>query len=122
MVREAGFRLQINTTVHAGNVNELPDLFAWLIGQHVSLWSVFQLVPTGRGATMRPLEADETEDLLHWLHQIGDLLPIKTTEAPHFRRVAVQRAAATRRHTARRSVPARRAPAKSDGTDGRTYR
>ncbi len=30
MVREAGFRLQINTTVHAGNVNELPDLFAWL--------------------------------------------------------------------------------------------
>ncbi|MDO8363888.1 MAG: TIGR04053 family radical SAM/SPASM domain-containing protein [Actinomycetota bacterium] len=96
MVREAGFRLQINTTVHAGNVNELPDLFAWLIGQHVSLWSVFQLVPTGRGATMRPLEADGTEDLLHWLHQIGDLLPIKTTEAPHFRRVAVQRAAATR--------------------------
>lgn len=96
MVREAGFRLQINTTVHAGNVDELPDLLAWLVGQDVSLWSVFLLVPTGRGATMRSLEADGTEDLLHWLHQIGDLLPIKTTEAPHFRRVAVQRAAAAR--------------------------
>lgn len=96
MVRDAGFRLQINTTVHAGNVDELPDLLAWLVDQDVSLWSVFVLVPTGRGTTMRPLDADRTEDLLHWLHGIGDLLPVKTTEAPHFRRVAVQRAAAAR--------------------------
>ncbi len=96
MVREAGLRLQVNTTVHAGNVDELPELLAWLVDQHVSLWSVFLLVPTGRGTTMRPLDADRTEDLLHWLHAIGDLLPVKTTEAPHFRRVAVQRAAAVR--------------------------
>jgi AdoMet-dependent heme synthase len=96
MVRDAGFRLQINTTVHADNVDELPDLLAWLVHQEVSLWSVFLLVPTGRGTTMRPLDADQTEDLLHWLHEIGDLLPLKTTEAPHFRRVAVQRAAAAR--------------------------
>lgn len=96
LVRDAGFRLQVNTTVHAGNVDELPDLLAWLVDQDVSLWSVFLLVPTGRGATMRPLDAERTEDLLHWLHVIGDLLPVKTTEAPHFRRVAVQRAAAVR--------------------------
>ena len=96
MVREAGFRLQINTTVHAGNVDELPDLLAWIVDQDVSLWSVFLLVPTGRGATMQPLDADDTDDLLHWLHEIGDMLPVKTTEAPHFRRVAVQRAAAVR--------------------------
>jgi AdoMet-dependent heme synthase len=96
MVRAAGLRLQINTTVHAGNVEELPDMVAWLVGQDVSLWSVFLLVPTGRGTTMRPLDAERTEDLLHWLHEIGDLFPVKTTEAPHFRRVAVQRAAAAR--------------------------
>jgi radical SAM protein len=96
MVRDAGFRLQINTTVHAGNVDELPDLLAWIVDQDVSLWSVFLLVPTGRGATMQPLDADDTDDLLHWLHEIGDMLPVKTTEAPHFRRVAVQRAAAVR--------------------------
>lgn len=96
MVREAGLRLQVNTTVHIGNVDELPDLLAWLVDQDVSLWSVFLLVPTGRGSTMRPLDADRTEDLLHWLHGIGDLLPVKTTEAPHFRRVAVQRAEASR--------------------------
>ena len=86
LVRAAGLRLQINTTVHAGNVDELPDLVAWLVGQEVSLWSVFLLVPTGRGTTMHPLDADRTEDLLHWLHEIGDLFPVKTTEAPHFRR------------------------------------
>lgn len=93
-VRSAGFRLQVNTTVHAGNVDELPDLLAWLVDQEVSLWSVFLLVPTGRGSSMQPLTADRVEDLLHWLHEVGDLIPVKTTEAPHFRRVAVQRAAA----------------------------
>ncbi|MFP5487982.1 MAG: TIGR04053 family radical SAM/SPASM domain-containing protein [Acidimicrobiia bacterium] len=96
LVRAAGLRLQINTTVHAGNVEELPDLLAWLVDQEVSLWSVFLLVPTGRGSSMQPLTADRVEDLLHWLHEIGDLLPVKTTEAPHFRRVAVQRTAALR--------------------------
>lgn len=99
MVRDAGLRLQINTTVHVGNVDEMPELLAWLVDQHVSLWSVFLLVPTGRGTTMRALDADSTEELLHWLHEIGDLLPVKTTEAPHFRRVAVQRAEAVRAGT-----------------------
>lgn len=96
MVREAGFRLQINTTVHAGNVDELPDLLALLVDQEVSLWSVFLLVPTGRGSMMRPLDAQRVEDLLHWLHDIGELVPVKTTEAPHFRRIAVQREAVER--------------------------
>lgn len=93
-VAEAGLRLQVNTTVHADNVREMPELLAWLIEQQVALWSVFLLVPTGRGVGLQPLTADDTEDLFHWLHEIGELLPVKTTEGPHFRRVAVQRAAA----------------------------
>ena len=91
-VRELGYRLQINTTVHRGNVGELADLLAWMLGADVSLWSVFLLVPTGRGTALEPLDPVEVEDLMHWLHEVGGHVPVKTTEGPHFRRVAVERA------------------------------
>jgi radical SAM protein len=90
---DIGYRLQINTTVTADNVDELPELLAWVIDAGVTLWSVFLLVPTGRGAQLRGLASNEVEEVLHWLHEIGDLVPVKTTEAPQFRRVAMQRAA-----------------------------
>jgi len=57
------------------------------------LWSVFLLVPTGRGTQLPSLSAGEVEEVLHWLHDVGELVPVKTTEAPQFRRQAVQRAA-----------------------------
>lgn len=91
-MRELGYRLQVNTTISADNVHELPELLAWLIDADITLWSVFLLVPTGRGTQLAPLSSDEVEDVLHWLHDIGELVPVKTTEAPMFRRVAMQRA------------------------------
>lgn len=92
-VREAGFRLQVNSTVTRGNVGELPALLRTVVQLDASLWSVFFLVPTGRGEQLESLTADEVEEVLHWLHDVGDHVPLKTTEAPHFRRVALQRAA-----------------------------
>lgn len=92
-VRDAGFRLQINSTVTRGNVDELPALLHRVVDLEASLWSVFFLVPTGRGAMLDPLDADEIEEVLHWLHDVSDHAAIKTTEAPHFRRIALQRAA-----------------------------
>lgn len=93
-VRDAGFRLQINSTVTQANVHELPDLLRTVIDLGASLWSVFFLVPTGRGEMLRPLDPQQVEDVLHWLHDVSDLVAIKTTEAPHYRRVAIQRARA----------------------------
>lgn len=93
-VLDAGFRLQINTTVTAGNVEELPRILDIVTGSGASLWSVFLLVPTGRGEQLEALDAGDTEDVLHWLHEVGDRVAIKATEAPQFRRIAVQRAAA----------------------------
>ena len=65
--------------------------------QHVleldaSLWSVFFLVPTGRGKLLEPLTAAQAEEVLHWLHDVSSFVAIKTTEAPHYRRIAIQRA------------------------------
>lgn len=92
-VRDAGLRLQINTTVTAGNVAELPRILDIVTGTGAGLWSVFLLVPTGRGEQLAALDAEDTEEVLHWLHEVGDRVAIKATEAPQFRRIAIQRTA-----------------------------
>lgn len=93
-VRDLGFRLQINTTVTAGNVHELPAILQQVLDLDATLWSVFFLVPTGRGAELGAVDADGTEEVLHWLHDVSGFVPVKATEAPHFRRIALQRARA----------------------------
>ena len=90
-VHDAGLRLQINSTVTRANAHELPALLDTVIELGAGLWSVLFLVPTGRGQLLEPLEADEVEDVLMWLASVADRVPIKTTEAPHFRRVVMQR-------------------------------
>ncbi len=94
-VRSAGLRLQINTTVTADNVEELPAILDIVTGMDVSLWSVFFLVPTGRGENLAVLGAHDVEEVLHWLHEVGDRVAIKATEAPQFRRIAIQRSASS---------------------------
>lgn len=91
---DVGMRLQINTTVTAGNVDELPDLLRQMFDLDAFLWSVFLLVPTGRGDELAALPPDDVEDVLHWLVDVSHHLAVKTTEAPHFRRVILQRRAA----------------------------
>ncbi len=93
-VRDAGFRLQINSTVTRGNVHELPDLLRIVMDLHTSLWSVFFLVPTGRGQQLQALSAEQVEDVLHWMHDVSDKVAVKATEAPHYRRVAIERSRA----------------------------
>lgn len=93
LVRDRGFRLQVNSTATRDNVHELPSLLARVVDLGAALWSVFFLVPTGRGQQLRTLSADQVEDVLHWLADVSDVIAIKTTEAPHYRRVVMQRAA-----------------------------
>ena len=88
---ELGLRLQVNTTVTADNLDELPDVLGRVLDLDAFLWSVFLLVPTGRGRLLPPLDARTVEDVLHWLVDVGNHLAVKTTEAPHFRRVVLQR-------------------------------
>lgn len=88
-----GLRLQINTTVTADNVWELPDILRIVHSSGARVWSVFFLVPTGRGTQLRPLTGAEEEDVLNWLYDVSGLVAIKTTEAPHYRRIVIQRSA-----------------------------
>jgi radical SAM protein len=91
MVRELGFRLQINTTVTTTTLPGLPQVLDRVLDLDAFLWSVFFLVGTGRGSHLQGLDPEATEDVLHWLADVAHHIAVKTTEAPHFRRVVLQR-------------------------------
>lgn len=91
--REEGLPLQVNTTVCALNVHELESMVPALAAWNVVQWSVFFLVPTGRGAALEMLSAQEHERVLGWLYDLSRSAPfdIKATAAPQYRRIAAQR-------------------------------
>jgi radical SAM protein with 4Fe4S-binding SPASM domain len=63
------------------------------------LWSVFFVVPTGRGQLQDLVSAEEFEQVFAKLAEVsqGVQFDIKTTEAQHYRRYLSQRRAAQRR-------------------------
>jgi radical SAM protein with 4Fe4S-binding SPASM domain len=90
--RRVGLRLQVNTTMTAATVDELPETARLVRDLDAGLWSVFFLIPTGRGRTLGALEPSEVEDVLHLLAEASATMTLKTTEAPQYRRVLHQRA------------------------------
>ncbi|NHN42766.1 TIGR04053 family radical SAM/SPASM domain-containing protein [Halorubellus sp. JP-L1] len=91
--QRAGLPLQINTTVCAGTVDDLPAIADVVADLGAVLWSVFFLVPVGRGRVLDPVSPERAESVMEWLHDRRGTAPfgIKTTEAPHYRRVGLQR-------------------------------
>ena len=90
--REAGLPLQVNTTVCAETVADLPAIRDLVADLGAVLWSVFFLVPVGRGRVLDPISPARAERVMRWLVAVSDEAPfsVKTTEAPHYRRVALQ--------------------------------
>jgi len=90
--RDAGLPLQINTTVCAETVGELPGIAELVEELDAVLWSVFFLVPVGRGTFLEQITPERAERVMEWLHGVSDKksFAIKTTEAPHYRRVGAQ--------------------------------
>jgi radical SAM protein len=90
---EAGIPLQINTLVTAETAVDLPAIYALLTSQRIVRWSLFFLIAIGRGVGLRELDPEAAERLMEWLYDLTAAAPfaIKTTEAPHFRRVALGR-------------------------------
>ncbi len=91
--REVGLPIQVNTTVCQDTVGELPAIRDLLVDIGAVMWSVFFLVPIGRGRILEPIDPDEADAVMAWLDQISDESPfgVKTTEAPQYRRVSLQR-------------------------------
>lgn len=92
IAQEIGLQVQINTTVSMRNVDELEAMADCLATRGIVLWSVFFLVPVGRGAVEERIPAARYETVFAMLWRKSRLAPfaIKTTEAPHFRRFVAQ--------------------------------
>ena len=92
MLRELGIPRQINTTVTRYNKEDLKNIAKIVANYESVLWSVFFLVPTGRARIADMVSADEHERIMEWLFELSLISPfdIKTTEAPHYRRVVLQ--------------------------------
>lgn len=92
-VAEAGLPLQVNTLVTDETAVDLPAIYALLAGYPIDRWSLFFLISVGRGTALRELDPASAESLMEWLYDLMATAPfaIKTTEAPHFRRIALNR-------------------------------
>lgn len=110
--RELGFKLQINTTVTPHNLHDLPEILRLVRELGAMTWSVFFLIPTGRGRELAQLSPEQFEDVLNFLYEADKVVSLKTTEAHHFRRVVIQR----------RILEQRRIPPDSVMSLGATYR
>lgn len=114
-VQGLGLPLQINTSLTPRTVAAVPGMMRLIESIAPALWSVFFVVPTGRARADQQLDAQTCEglfeDFYEWTHRTG--LPMKTTAAPAFRRVVVQRGASRARALGgpRRPTP----PAVNDG-------
>lgn len=97
-VRGADLALQINTTVSRYNLPVLERMPEIVERVGAVQWSVFFLVPTGRGKSGDMVSAEDHERLFNWLYDLSRSAPfdVKSTAAPAYRRVAIQRARAER--------------------------
>ena len=91
--REIGLPVQINTTITRHNLQYLDSMIALLETLDIVLWSVFFLVPTGRGSSIDLISAEEFEQVFEKLYQTSLRVgfDIKSTEAQHYRRFLLQR-------------------------------
>ena len=71
----------------------LDDTIALLEKLDIVLWSVFFLVPTGRGQSIDLISAEEFEQVFEKLYETSQrvMFDIKSTEAQHYRRFLLQR-------------------------------
>src|ERR1035437_3569010 len=96
---EAGLPVQINTTFSRRNIGEIDSIVALMESLKITLWSVFFLVPMGRGKLNDLLSADEFEAAFEKIYSLSKTasFDIKTTEAQHYRRFMMQQRVVERR-------------------------
>lgn len=96
---EIGLPVQINTTFSRRNISEIDAIVTLMETLKITLWSVFFLVPTGRGKLDDLLSADEFEQVFAKVYGLSKTasFDIKTTEAQHYRRFLLQQKVAERK-------------------------
>ena len=90
--KSAQIPLQVNTTLTRRNVDQIEAMADLISPFGIALWSVFFLIPVGRGIVLERLSDQECEDAFARLWDISrrGLFAVKSTEAPHYRRFVLQ--------------------------------
>ena len=90
---ELNFPLQVNTLVSEETAPDLPAIYDLLKRYKLARWSLFFLISVGRGKVLQPLSAEQAERLMNWVYEIAATAPftVATTEAPSYRRIALDR-------------------------------
>ncbi len=91
--QELGMPLQVNTLVSEETAQDVPAIYELLKPLHVARWSLFFLISVGRGKVLQPLTPEQGEQLMRWIYETSNAAPftVATTEAPSYRRVALNR-------------------------------
>ncbi|MCL2005074.1 MAG: TIGR04053 family radical SAM/SPASM domain-containing protein [Planctomycetaceae bacterium] len=85
--------VQVNTSITRRNVDFVDDMAEYLAKfGGVAMWSLFFLVPVGRGVEEQRITPEEYETVFAklWQHAQRKPFAIKTTEAPHYRRYVLR--------------------------------
>ncbi len=94
--------VQLNTLVSQETIDDLPAIYELLKSLHIMRWSLFFLIEVGRGKMLQPVSPERGEELMNWVYDLAQVAPftIKTTEAPSYRRVALDRMRSSGMHAA----------------------
>ncbi|HEX6134673.1 MAG TPA: TIGR04053 family radical SAM/SPASM domain-containing protein [Longimicrobiales bacterium] len=107
VARGIGLTTQVNTTVSMHNLEDFDALCDLMVSLGIALWSVFFLVPTGRANPADVASAEQFERVFDRMYDLSKTAPfdIKSTAAPQYRRVILQRQVAERRAGERTGAP-----------------
>ena len=90
--RQLELPVQVNTSITRRNFGLIDSIAELLADQGIMMWSVFFLVPVGRGLEEERITPKEYETAFEklWHHARSKPFAVKTTEAPHYRRYVLQ--------------------------------
>jgi radical SAM protein with 4Fe4S-binding SPASM domain len=85
--------IQVNTLVSEETSSDLPAIYELLKTLKVMRWSLFFLIAVGRGKVLQEVSPERGEELMGWVYDLARGAPfaVKTTEAPSYRRIALNR-------------------------------
>lgn len=89
---ELNFPVQINTSITKRNFRQVDEIAELLASKGIAMWSVFFLVPVGRGVEEQRIEPEEYRQVFErlWAHAQTKPFSVKTTEAPFYRRFVLE--------------------------------
>jgi radical SAM protein len=90
--RDANLPIQVNTLVCNQTADDLSAVYDLIVELGAARWSLFFLIQVGRGKGLEEISPQQSEHICRWLFEKANegRVDIKTTEAPHYRRVALQ--------------------------------